>query len=224
MLLQRQRRRRWYNSYLPGWFVWGGSSGGGSGTVQTDGVTIQGDGSAGNKIAIKQVETDTSLSGAGTVASKLAVVPLTAWTNRIQGSGAQVVTANQLVLNAITIPAPITFSTISVLIFAADNANNNDIGLYSAAGTLVANIGAQHIAGTAAQTFSTVQGSKTIPQGAYFFAYTSAASNLTLYYAASGLSPYYNATFGASVGGALPAAIVPPAFTVSQREHCLALW
>jgi len=44
----------------------------GSDTIAADGVTIKGNGSGANPIAIKQVEHDTSLAGAGTVASPLA--------------------------------------------------------------------------------------------------------------------------------------------------------
>lgn len=48
---------------------------GGSSSVKSDGVTIQGDGSVVDPIAILQVKTDSSISGDGTVANPLAVSP-----------------------------------------------------------------------------------------------------------------------------------------------------
>jgi len=47
------------------------------GLVVTDGVTIQGDGSAANPVAIEQVQHDGTMAGAGTVASPLGVVATT---------------------------------------------------------------------------------------------------------------------------------------------------
>lgn len=46
----------------------------GAGTVQSDGVTLLGDGSGASKLAIKAVQHDASLTGNGTVASPLSVV------------------------------------------------------------------------------------------------------------------------------------------------------
>jgi hypothetical protein len=189
--------------------------GGGSGTVQTDGVTIQGDGSAGNKIAIKAVQTDATLSGAGTVASKLAVAPLTAYTTTHAASNALAATANTLAISAITITYPITFSKLSFDLFTADAAHNADFGFYNAAGILIANIGAQVLAASGVQTIATVQGSQTIFPGVYFFAFTSDGSVIAPYNMVNTIVLYANSSFGASVGGALPATIVPPAFSPS---------
>lgn len=50
------------------------TTGGTGGTVITDGVTIQGDGSAGSPIKIDAVQTDATLTGAGTVGSPLHAV------------------------------------------------------------------------------------------------------------------------------------------------------
>ena len=48
---------------------------GGSSSVKSDGVTIQGDGSALDPIAILQVQSDATISGDGTVANPLSVAP-----------------------------------------------------------------------------------------------------------------------------------------------------
>lgn len=61
-----------------------GTSGGLS-TVSTDGVTIQGDGSSGNKVAIKAIQTDATLTGAGTVASPVGANPAAALTPDFAG-------------------------------------------------------------------------------------------------------------------------------------------
>jgi len=211
--------------YYPGWWLSNPGGAGGLGTVQTDGVTIQGDGSAGNKIAIKAVQTTTGLTGLGTVASKLGLSPSIGWFSGGTGNAATVVTANQIVLCAQVIPFTLTFANISWLNQVGDNANNCDVGLYNSAGTLVANIGAQHIAfGAGVATVAAVQGSQTIQQGLYFSAYTSAAGNFSLFQQGSGLVPYFNGAFGSSVGGALPASIVPPALSAAQNCTLFGLW
>ena len=55
--------------------------------VDSDGVTLQGTGTSASKLAIKAVQTDPSLAGAGTVASPLQVNGggnLLQWTNSLQ--------------------------------------------------------------------------------------------------------------------------------------------
>jgi hypothetical protein len=198
---------------VPAWWVWNPGGGGGSGTVHTDGVTITGDGSTGNPIAILQVETDATLAGAGTVASPLGVAdwPLP-YISAGDNNNAFVVTANQVSVYGFVIPYRFTFSNIAVASQTGDSVNNSDVGIYSAAGNLVAHIGAQAIQTfTGLQAFAVVGGAKTLPPGVYFFGWTSAANVLTL--AGNSGTPIlsYTATAAASAGGALPGTITPPA-------------
>lgn len=216
----------------------GGS--GGSGTVQTDGVTIQGDGSAGNKIAlldaitdnvtlqgagisssklaIKAVQTDATLTGAGTVASPLKVKPNTFFALGSGQGGGVSVSTNTLTLCGFSLEGALTFSNISVNIFSGDASFDVDLGLYNAAGTLLANIGAQVINVTGIQVFPTVQGAQTIPPGRYLFAQTSNHNSFELFGSTVAFWSWFAATgFGSSSGGALPASIAAPTLSPSSN-------
>lgn len=186
--------------------------GSGSGTVTTDGVTIQGTGAVASPIAIKQVETAARLNGAGTVASPLDIVgwPITGFTYPAGTNDAQGSVTNQTVVYGFALPFALTFSKITFFVNTADATNNSDVGLYSAAGSLVANIGAQHLATASAVTIATVQGSQTIAPGLYWMAFTSASNVLKLYGNNSqfGLGSYTNA--GVTSGGALANSITAP--------------
>jgi len=210
--------RPWYRSYLPGWFVWGGG-GAGAGTVQTDGVTIQGDGSAGNKIAIKAVQTQPRLTGAGTVASKLDIAgwPITFFTSTSFG-GAANIGANQVFISGFDLAYPLTFAHITVNISTADAVNLYDFGVYSLAGILLANIGAQSLPATGQTTFATLQGSQTIGPGLFAFAWTGNANTAHIL-GDNGNTWLWvsNSNVAASVGGALPASI--PAQTVHPDQR-----
>jgi len=210
---------------MPGWWL-SNPGGGGGGTVQTDGVTIQGDGSAGNKIAIKQVETQARLTGAGTVASKLDIAgwPLTQFQRSGQLLNKENLTgANVLALSPFSLSYALTFSNIVVFVGTADAVNNSDIGIYNSGGVLIANIGAQTLPSATEVTLPTVQGSQTILPGLYWFAFTSAGATLAIFCDPNGLSYYFSLGFGASVGGALPASIVPPAFSPGREIICFLL-
>jgi len=241
----RAPRRPWYRNYLPGWWAFNPGSGGGAATVQTDGVTIQGDGSAGNKIALldaitdgvtlqgagisssklalKAVQTNASLSGAGTAGSHLSVngAPITGWCTSGAYTDQSTLTANKLWLVGFFLAVPLTFSKIAVNINTADGTNNSDVGLYNVAGTLLANAGAQHMGSTGFQTFSAVQGAQTIPAGVIFLAATSAGSTLQLKQADDEPCLYVNTAFGSSAGGALPASITPPSLAASRTPFSM---
>jgi len=217
----------------------GGSGGGGSGTVTTDGVTIQGDGSVGNPIAIKNAETDgvtlqgqgtiasnlalkavqtnAGLTGAGTVGSPLGAAPTTYWQPWFgRGSlSSQTITANTLYLSAMPVNWPVTFSHIGYAVNTADNSGNlYDIGVYNAAGTLLVHLGA-----TAGTTFCPTTGNKsvavsstTLQPGVYYFAVTGNASTLSMNNCDT--SHFFaSISFGASSGGALPNSITPQSFS-----------
>lgn len=209
--------------YFPGWFVSGGGGSGGAATVQTDGVTIQGDGSAGNKIAIKAVQTDATLTGAGTVASPLSAVqqtptgwPLSSWS--IGGSAAS---ARFLAPSANTIRAigfflgvQIRVSNISIDIGTADAGGLYDVGIYNLAGTRQTHIGAQALPSTGLQTFALTGAPVTLNPGLYFWATTWNAATATTFEqqnAATCWSFAQATNAGSSTAGALPGTFTPPA-------------
>jgi len=211
--------KRWrFPRYYPGWWLSNPGAGGGSGTVQTDGVTIQGDGSAGNKIAIKQVETDTTLTGAGTVASGLGVngwgVP---YVQKIIAVGANAVTAPNIALCALPLYAATKFSKIAIFIASCNATAGSDFGLYNAAGVLVANVGSHVLTTGAINSFNTVQGLLTISPGTYFFAFTTADTGVQIEVGggADTTNLYINLAFSAGGGATLPASITPPALVAS---------
>jgi len=214
----RAPRRQWYRSYLPGWWVFNPGSGGGAATVQTDGVTIQGDGSGGNKIALKAVQTDGTLTGAGTVASTLRVKPLTIYFNSSDRSNGVSPNTNQVTAWAHVLQVPVTFSNLTIYIVVADAVNNADVGVYNAAGNLVANAGAQVMAATTWQTFAMVQGSQTILPGLYYFAFTSNSNTISFGRSLVSSIWAFTQNANASAGGALPATITPPAFAPSNQD------
>lgn len=211
--------------YHRGWLVWNPGGGGGSGTVQTDGVTIQGDGSAGNKIAIKAVQLTARLTGAGTVASPLDVAgwPIAYFAPPTpEGTGNFSVTVNTLDVYGIAIPYAVVASNISISVDVADGANNYDFGLYNAAGTRVAHTGAVSVGATGTVTIALTGAPITLAPALYFFAWTGNSATLVLKmgvnFAGGGQAPYglsFNHGYSASVGGVLPASITPPAQSVT---------
>jgi hypothetical protein len=101
---------------------------------------------------------------------------------------------------------------------ATDNtANKYDLGIFSNAGSLVADLGA--LSGTSfapSKGFHTLnwqQGSVTLSPGRYYFALTTSCSATCSSLGASSLFVSFavDASAGASSGGTLPASITPPA-------------
>jgi hypothetical protein len=216
--------KRFYSRYKPGWFVWNPGGSGGSGTVQTDGVTIQGDGSSGNKIALKQVETDATITGAGTVASPLSVVPPTYNFFQYGGIGNNLaLPQNQTLISGFLLPYSLTFSKIFFALTTADAGTNSDIGIYTAAGVLVANIGAQHLGTNFGNVIATVQGSQTIAAGLYMFAATTAGNTIVINSSFGTACWVFSSTAGVTAGGALAASITAPTRSVSDLVPLFAL-
>jgi hypothetical protein len=134
------------------------------------------------------------------------------WT--CNGGQGQLLTANTLLLIGFTLPAPVTFSNLVIGVTTGDGTNNSDVGIYNSAGTLIADAGAQHFSTTGNTVkIAMVQGSQTIQPGKYYLAYTSTATTFkpNVCYGGGDITFAYNASFGASSGGALPASITPPA-------------
>ena len=122
---------------------------------------------------------------------------------------------NQVAVTGFALPFPLTFSKIASFVFTADAVNNYDFGIYTKAGVLVANIGAQHLPSTGMQTFATVQGVQTIPPGLYMTAFVGSATTAQLTQASSGTCWCINTNAGTGVAGTLPATVTPQAVTAN---------
>lgn len=218
--------------YFPGWFVSGGGGSGGAATVQTDGVTIQGDGSAGNKIAIKAVQTDATLTGAGTVASPLVVDHPTGWPVTIwlpqgaTGGTNHSFPTNTLDIYGIQVKEQVRFSQIYISIAQLDNAHLYDVGIYNFAGTLLANIGPIGLPATGNLFFTTNQSAQTINPGIYWFVFT--GNNGTAQYQTDlgGRQTVAYASAQAtqsSAGGTCPATITPLAKSYTNTQGFVGL-
>ena len=131
---------------------------------------------------------------------------------------------NKVIYSGFGLLVPVTFANLAFNVSAADGVNNSDIGIYSADGsTLLANIGAQHLAATGAQSAAITQTTVTLFPGRYIFAMTSAAATLALNRDQHWATWCNNgAGVGASVGGALPANIPAPAVAIGA-VGCLIL-
>lgn len=221
--------RPWWRRGFPGVFITS-PGGGGASTVTTDGVTITGTGSAGSPIALLAAKTDTSLQGAGTVASPLGILsvgknstltgagtagtplgvngwPLIAFNNSQYSNSFHVGGTNQVSIWGFVLAYPLTFANITIDIATADAVNSYDIGLYTKAGALVANIGAQTIPSTGIHAFATVQGSQTIAPGLYLFGATGNANTAQIEGSTAAPNWVVNTNVTSSSGGALPSSI-----------------
>lgn len=116
------------------------------------------------------------------------------------------------------LPYSVITGSITYDVTTADNsANAYDIGIFDNSGALVLDIGAT--AGTtfapsvAFRTLAWSQGSKTLPAGRYYLAFTTnCSSNCAAIAATANLVSFaINATGAASSGGDLPASLTPPA-------------
>lgn len=169
------------------------------------GVWITGAGGGG----LSAVATNSSLTGNGTSGSKLSVAdwPLSWWSGPELDTAFHLGGANAVAVLGFGLSAAVTFSKIAVYVGAADAVNNYDFGIYSKAGALLANIGAQPLPSTGVQSFNTVQASQTILPGLYLFAYTGAAVTAFTEYAFYYPTWFANANLAASTGGALPVSV-----------------
>jgi hypothetical protein len=175
-------------------------------------IEVQNPGSSGG---LTTVTTDASLKGNGTSGSPLGEVPITFFgayfNSTATGLGA---TANTISLAGFSLPVPFTLSNITVFINTVDAAHNSDIGIYSAAGALLAHAGAQAFATANTVTFAMIGAPIAIPKGSAIIAFTSAASTLKISNSAQTASWCYSASTGTSTGGALPNTITAPTIAV----------
>lgn len=202
-----------------------GSGSGGGGTVTTDGVTIQGDGSGGNPIALKQVETDASLIGAGTIASTLKQARQSSygWGDALSNL---TVTANQVQVFGYWLPYPITVSTLWLSSTGADMTHLYDAGLYSAAGTLLLHTGAVTWGNATLESKAIVGAPVTVQAGAILLAVTgdtTAVNQFNCDNVSLGVSWFVNTNYTSSTGGALPASITAPTPSYVRASKAIAI-
>lgn len=132
--------------------------------------------------------------------------------------------ANQVAIVGFLLPYALTFSNIGVFVSTADAANNYDIGIYTKAGVLVADIGAQPLPAAAEVSFPTVQGTQTIAAGRYLFAMTGDAVIAVLWNDADAPAWVLDIDVAASVGGALPPNIGAVAIAAAAGKPFLYLF
>lgn len=162
---------------------------------------------------------DGSLLNAGSVPSSAQVgSPLTIWSS-VGGAAAvaaNAITANKIQMRGFVIPpgGAVSFTKIYYFLNATDAVNSYDFGIYNAAGTLVAHIGAQTLPSNGVQS-ATISGGGPVllTAGKYYYAFTGTAITAVQRFVNAGMSIsfYGNDAFGTSTGGALPSTITPPA-------------
>lgn len=164
------------------------------------------------------------LGGGGGGGSGVAGWPLNFYSQGdFVGSGTAI-GANEVLVAGFILEYSLKFTDLEVEIGVADAGSDSDLGIYNAAGNLVAHAGAQVIAAIGLQSFAMVEGSQTIEPGLYLLAATSVGGVLALYYSDLALVWYYNAAVAVSVGGALPAAIGAIAVSPSSYGIPFALY
>ena len=155
------------------------------------------------------VTTNSSLTGAGTSGSPLGVNgwPLTFFSSGVWNSNANFLGNNDIAICGIVIQYALTFSHIAVNVATADAVNNYDLGIYTAAGALVADIGPQTLPSTGYVHFATVQASQTIAPGMYLFAWTGPVNTAKLSLQTQNQPWIYNGNLSSSTGAQLPGTI-----------------
>lgn len=139
-------------------------------------------------------------------------------------TGSQRTGANQALAQNVTklwgflLPYSVTTTKITYDITTVDKtANNYDIGIFDSAGNLVLNIGptpgTSFASSVAFKTLPWTQGSTALSPGRYYLAFTTNCASACAKIAASAsfVSFTFNASAGATSGGALPGTITPPA-------------
>jgi hypothetical protein len=143
-------------------------------------------------------------------------------------NGTVTAVANNLILSGITIPTAIpSAGHFSIYVGTADLSHNSDICLYSKAGTLVADVGAQGINSSPnEQTLAISGGPVSIPAGTYYVGLTSVASTLSIAGSANtATATFYSvASTGISTtGGACPTPITPPSDSWTMKGGVISL-
>lgn len=131
---------------------------------------------------------------------------------------------NQVFIHGFFLPAALTFGHITVFPNATDAVNTYDVGIYTAAGALIANIGGTTLPTSAITTYALAQGSQTINPGLYLSAWTGSSTAGTLFDDANGPPNWViNSNAGTATGGILPSSITAPALSPSRGMLWFAL-
>jgi len=134
-----------------------GSGGGGSSAgVQSDGTSIAGIGTAGNKLRETTADFFASIGREDAVLAPI---------------------ANKICLTGFVLERPLIFSNIWIDVRQHDT-NPVDFGVYDVNGTLVADVGAAALSSNTVQALPVLNAPITLPPGRYMFAFT--AENNTL--------------------------------------------
>lgn len=136
------------------------------------------------------------------------------WRNVTVGGGPG--GANVLWITGFNLPWYLTFAHLLFVVTTADSGTNTDLGVYSLAGTLLANLGAVALGSTGLNTKATLQGSQTIAPGNYVFAVTSSTGTAKFGYDNQNYGPIVNLSYGSSSGGVLPNSISAPSVSPAQ--------
>ena len=131
---------------------------------------------------------------------------------------------NQIAIWGFPLPYALTFGNIGVFVGSADAVNNYDVGIYTQAGVLVADIGARPLPSAAEVSFPAVQGIQTLEPGLYLFAFTGDANTATLWQDEDSPAWVFDGDVAASVGGALPPNVGAVAIAAAQRHPFLYLF
>jgi hypothetical protein len=216
-----------FSLLLPGWLVFNSGGGGGISTVHTDGVTIQGDGSSGDPIALLDAMTDgTSLLGAGIAANKLRVAPVDYFTyaspDNFLGTGAGFIGAFGFVTTV-----PITFSNIVVIVAQNDPTETVALGIYNLAGDLIADTGPMNVPGGGVTVFPILGGAQTIQPGRYLFAESDDLGTFAMYgdqFAGAAYWYFNQFLTSAATPGQLDPTITVPPITPTQGSWYFGLY
>jgi hypothetical protein len=177
-------------------------------------------GGGGGGGGLTSVTTDGTLAGAGTVASPLSVKgwPLTYFQDSTNDQSFTFITTNSTYIQGFVLPYGLTFSHIAINVATADAGKLYDLGIYTKAGALVADIGPTNFAVTGTLSFSTVQGVLTLSPALYLFAMTGNNNVLGIGYGAEQYCWVVNAAVASSSGGQLPSSI-PAQVTGTPAAH-----
>lgn len=190
-------RRPWYRRFHRGWITSGGSG-------------------------FSGVKTDPTLTGNGLTATPLGVKgwPLTFFSFGVAGGSSPGSGANNVDCSGFMLPCELTFSNLVISVGMADALHSYDFGIYTKAGALLANCGAQSPAGTGFTVYPVLQAPVTISPGLYLFCWTGTDNLLNIYQAGTSQVPWIQKNaITTSVGGVLPATVPAQVVTFTVNNH-----
>jgi len=158
---------------------------------------------------LASVTTDSTLTGAGTSSSHLGVKgwPLTTHPCSRAAVAITLGGANQVYITGFSLGYELTFSNIATYGDAGDGVGFYDLGVYTKAGALVANIGATHLPSGTPQHQAILQAPLTLAPGDYAFAFTGNAVVATIRADNQWATWIDNSNVATSSAGVLPASI-----------------